>query len=179
MPLNQPLTLGNTLKHTFKSHFFFQVTFIKQLCAKCWIRKGIYLPEGSKVICLERWCRIRTLLSGTSPVSSGVTVLLLTLYCQFMLLTCPSFPQGCKSLKGRGPYLFFTSLKSTVWVADLLVSGVSVSRSVVPKSATPWTVAHQTPRFMGFFQASVLERVAISFSRGSCNPGIEPRSPAL
>lgn len=32
-----------------------QVTFIKQLlCAKCWIRKGIYLPEGSKVICLER-----------------------------------------------------------------------------------------------------------------------------
>ena len=29
----------------------------------------------------------------------------------------------------------------------------------------PWTVAHQTPLSMGFFQARILERVAISFSR--------------
>ena len=29
------------------------------------------------------------------------------------------------------------------------------------------------------FQARVLEWIAISFSRGSSNPGIEPRSPAL
>lgn len=44
-----------------------QLTFIKQLlCAKCWLRKGIYLPEGSKVIYLTRSCRIRT-LSGTYP----------------------------------------------------------------------------------------------------------------
>ena len=31
----------------------------------------------------------------------------------------------------------------------------------------------------GIFQARVLEWVAISFSRGSPNPGTEPRSPAL
>ena len=69
-----------------------QLTFINQLlCAKCWIKKGIYLPEGSKVIYLERSCRIRTLLSGTYPVSSRLIVLLLILYCQFILLTC-QFP---------------------------------------------------------------------------------------
>ena len=31
----------------------------------------------------------------------------------------------------------------------------------------------------GILQARTLEWVAISFSRGSSNPGIEPRSPAL
>ena len=31
----------------------------------------------------------------------------------------------------------------------------------------------------GIFQAIVLEWIAISFSRGSSDPGIEPRSPAL
>ena len=46
----------------------------------------------------------------------------------------------------------------------------------------PWTVAHQAPLSMGFFQARTLERVAISFSRGSSQPRIEPASlasPAL
>ena len=33
--------------------------------------------------------------------------------------------------------------------------------------ATPWTVAHQAPLSMRLFQARILERVAISFSRGS------------
>ena len=33
--------------------------------------------------------------------------------------------------------------------------------------ATPWTVACQAPLFMGFFQARILEWVAISFCRGS------------
>ena len=33
--------------------------------------------------------------------------------------------------------------------------------------AIPWTVAHQAPLSMGFFQARILEWVAISFSRGS------------
>ena len=36
--------------------------------------------------------------------------------------------------------------------------------------ATPWTVAHQAPPSVGFFQARVLEWVAISFSRGSSQP---------
>ena len=37
-----------------------------------------------------------------------------------------------------------------------------LSRSVV----TPWTVAHQAPLFMEFFQARILKWVAISSSRG-------------
>ena len=36
--------------------------------------------------------------------------------------------------------------------------------------ATLWTVACQVPLFMGFFQARILEWVAISFSRGSSQP---------
>ena len=36
--------------------------------------------------------------------------------------------------------------------------------------ATPWSVAHQAPPFMEFFQASVLYWVAISFSKGSSRP---------
>ena len=39
--------------------------------------------------------------------------------------------------------------------------------SVVYDSAAPWTVAHQAPLSMGFFQARILEWVAISFSMGS------------
>ena len=38
---------------------------------------------------------------------------------------------------------------------------VTVSRSVVPNSATSWTAAHQAPVSMRFFQASILEWVAI------------------
>ena len=54
--------------------------------------------------------------------------------------------------------------------------------------ATPWTVAHQAPLSMGFFQGRILEQVAISSSRGSSQPGdlpspeIQPKSlasPAL
>ena len=36
--------------------------------------------------------------------------------------------------------------------------------------ATPWTRAYEAPPSMGFFQARVLEWIAISFSRGSSQP---------
>ena len=45
--------------------------------------------------------------------------------------------------------------------------------------ATPWTVACQTPLSMRILQARILDWVAMPSSRGSYNPGIEPRSPAL
>ena len=45
--------------------------------------------------------------------------------------------------------------------------------------ATPGTVAHQAPRPMEFFQARILECVAIPFPRNLSHPGIEPKSPAL
>ena len=44
------------------------------------------------------------------------------------------------------------------------------SLSCVRLSATLWTVAHQAPPSMGFFQARVLEWGAIAFSRVSSRP---------
>ena len=47
---------------------------------------------------------------------------------------------------------------------------------------TPWTIARQAPLPIGFPQARLLEWMAISYSKGSPNPGIEPvslGSPAL
>ena len=41
---------------------------------------------------------------------------------------------------------------------------------------TPWTVVHQAPLSMGY---SRQVWVAVFFSRGLPNPGIEPWSPAL
>ena len=41
------------------------------------------------------------------------------------------------------------------------------SGSAVSNSATPWTVARQTPLSMKNFQARILEWIAISYSRGS------------
>ena len=47
----------------------------------------------------------------------------------------------------------------------------SVHHSAVSDSLSPpWTVARQAPLSMGFFQARVLEWVAISFSRRSSQP---------
>ena len=45
--------------------------------------------------------------------------------------------------------------------------------------ATSWTIAHQAPVFMVFFQARILEWAATSFSRDLPNPGVEPESSAL
>ena len=38
--------------------------------------------------------------------------------------------------------------------------------SCAPLFETPWTVAHQAPLPMGFFQARILEGVSISYFRG-------------
>ena len=55
-----------------------------------------------------------------------------------------------------------------------------LSGSVVSDSfATLWTVGCQAPLSVGFFQARILEWVAISCPRDLPNPGIECASPAL
>ena len=51
--------------------------------------------------------------------------------------------------------------------------------SCVQLFVTPWTIARQSPLSMGFFQARILEWVAISYSRESSYPGFEPTFPAL
>ena len=47
------------------------------------------------------------------------------------------------------------------------------SLSRVQLFATPWTVAHQVPLSMRFFQAGILEWVAMPSSRGSCQPSVQ------
>ena len=54
-----------------------------------------------------------------------------------------------------------------------------LSRCRVQLFATPWTVACQAPLSMGILQAKILEWVAMPSSKGSPQPGIEPRSPTL
>ena len=49
----------------------------------------------------------------------------------------------------------------------------SESHSVLSDSLRPHGLVH------GILQARILEWVAVPFSRGLPNPGIEPRSPAL
>ena len=48
-----------------------------------------------------------------------------------------------------------------------------------PSLATPWTVAHQAPLFMGILQGRILDWIAIPFSRDPPNTGIKPRSRTL
>ena len=45
--------------------------------------------------------------------------------------------------------------------------------------ATPWTVAYQAPRSMGFSRQGYQSGLPFSSLGDLPNPGIEPRSPAL
>ena len=59
------------------------------------------------------------------------------------------------------------------WAKNSLSTGNNSKVKVLSRVqlfATPRTVAYQAPLSMGFFQARVLEWVAISFSRGSSRP---------
>ena len=49
----------------------------------------------------------------------------------------------------------------------LYVYDVVQSLSCVQLFVTPWTLTRQAPMSMGFFQARMLEWIAISFSKGS------------
>ena len=51
--------------------------------------------------------------------------------------------------------------------------------SLVWLFVTPWTIACQGSSVHGIFQLKILGQVAIPFSRGSSDPGMEPRSPEL
>ena len=65
--------------------------------------------------------------------------------------------------------------KECIYMYVCVLNHSVVSDSLWP----PWTVAHQSPLSMGILQARILAWVAMPSSRGSSNPGIEPRSPIL
>ena len=56
---------------------------------------------------------------------------------------------------------------------------LSVSHSVVPDSATPWTAAHQAPLSMGFSRQGYWSGLPFPSPGDLPNPGIEPWSLAL
>ena len=53
------------------------------------------------------------------------------------------------------------------------------SRTVVWLFATPWTVAHQAPPFVGFSRQEYWSGLPFSSPGDLPEPGIKPRSPAL
>ena len=78
--------------------------------------------------------------------------------------------------------IFFLPTRSHNFINDRnnTISSCSVfSCSVMSDSVTPLTVARQAPLSIGIFQARILEWIAILLSRGSSQPGIEPRSSTL
>ena len=73
----------------------------------------------------------------------------------------------------RNTHIRFCIVKMSKWLTDTHLPRVTwwkvkvevKSLSHVQLFATPWTVAYQVPLSMGFFQARILEWVAISFSK--------------
>ena len=51
-----------------------------------------------------------------------------------------------------------------------LYGGGGLVAKLCPTLVTPWTVAHQALLSMGFFQARILEWIAISSSNGNSQP---------
>ena len=78
----------------------------------------------------------------------------------------------------RNTHIRFCIVKMSKWLTDTHLPRVTwwkvkvevKSLSHVQLFATPWTVAYQVPLSMGFFQARILEWVAISFSKRSSRP---------
>ena len=53
------------------------------------------------------------------------------------------------------------------------------SLTCVQHFATPWTVAHQAPQFMGFSKQEYWNGLPFPSPEDLPNPGIEPGSPTL
>ena len=92
---------------------------------------------------------------------------------------------GCLPFPPQGDFpnlgIELKSLMSPAFAGGLLNTSTAWkwSRSIVSNSLDPMDCSLSDSSSHGIFQARVLERIAISFSRGSSDPGIAPGSPAL
>ena len=62
---------------------------------------------------------------------------------------------------------------------NLIMTMESVRCSAVSNFATPWTVAHKAPLYMGFSRQESWNELPFSSSGDLPHTGIKPRSPAL
>ena len=69
----------------------------------------------------------------------------------------------------------FKDLKNAKWKVKVKVKLLSH----VWLFATPWTVAYNAPRSLGFSRQEYWSGLPFSSPADLSNPGIEPRSPAL
>ena len=74
--------------------------------------------------------------------------------------------------------MLFDKLKVLKFLRKKVKSEI-VSYSVISDSATPWTVAHQAPLFMGFSRQEYWSGLPFPPQGNLPNPRIEPGSPAL
>ena len=73
--------------------------------------------------------------------------------------------------------LFGMNKETRIALAQTLMKVKSLSR--VRLFATPWTVAYEAPRSMGFSRQEYWSGLPFPSPGDFLNPGIEPRSPAL
>ena len=91
----------------------------------------------------------------------------------FLIHRCLSFFCKLTGWKGQRWLSQASFIRSLIPFMSALPSSpchFSKSLSRVGLFATPWTVAYHSPLSMGFFQARVLEWVAICFAGGSSPP---------
>ena len=95
------------------------------------------------------------MISQKSPLKGGTPNSLL------------SFNLDLKASERNSQFNWFHVLAGRVYLCVC----VCARAQSYPTLVTPWSIAHQAPLFMGlFFQARILERVAISSSTGSSRP---------
>ena len=89
---------------------------------------------------------------------------------------CPSTDDWITKTQYNQTVEYYSVIKSN----EVLTHAVCAqSFSCVQLFATPQTIAGQAPPSLGTLQARILQWVAMPSSRGSSQPGIKPRSPAL
>ena len=120
---------------------------------------GQFSPQPNS--CLPYWSQLHTL----SPARS-VTVTLASL----PLFKCTTHLPFLISISG---------IQCSVTYVLCVCVCVCISHSVVSDSATPWTIAHWAPLFMGFPKHGHWSGLPLSSPGNLSDPGIEPMSPAL
>ena len=132
-------------------------------------------PSLMKKMCIEHFVGEWTTLLLGSLTSTGSLTGFKSWLCHFPVLWFEQVTQAVKWIKCYPPYVVkrrkranACKVHSTELHTRLCVCTLSLNRTHL--FTIPWTVALQALLSMEFFQARMLEQVAISYSRGSSVP---------